>query len=105
MNSPARLEMPQQRPVAVDRPSTRRADVARDVLREVAVGVEDAQAAPLRVDAEVLPIHISQLLPEVGAQVALLVFAVALVTDARRVPTRRESRERREIPTKTNLRA
>ena len=65
MNSPARLEMPQQRPVAVDRPSTRRADVARDVLREVAVGVEDAQAAPLRVHSQILPVDLRQLLPEI----------------------------------------
>ena len=48
------LEVPQQRPVAVDRPPTGRADVPTYILREVAVGVEDAQAAPLRVDAEVL---------------------------------------------------
>ena len=66
----------------------RRADVPRDVLREVAVGVEDAQAAPLRVHSQILPVDVRQLLPEVGAQfvlpevgaqVALLVFAVALV--------------------------
>ena len=44
------LEVPQQRPVAVDRPPTGLADVARNVLGEVAVGVEDAQAAPLRVN-------------------------------------------------------
>ena len=43
------LEVPQQRPVAVDRPAPPRADVPTYVLREVAVGVEDAQAAPLRV--------------------------------------------------------
>ena len=59
------LEVPQQRPVAVDRPSTRRADVARDVLREVAVGVEDAQAAPLRVHSQILPVDVRQLLPEI----------------------------------------
>ena len=59
------LEVPQQRPVAVDRPSTRRADVPGDVLGEVAVGVEDAQAAPLRVHSQILPVDLRQLLPEI----------------------------------------
>ena len=59
------LEVPQQRPVAVDRPAPPRADVPGDVLREVAVGVEDAQAAPLRVHSQILPVDLRQLLPEI----------------------------------------
>ena len=59
------LEVPQQRPVAVDRPAPPRADVPTYILREVAVGVEDAQAAPLRVHSQILPVDLRQLLPEI----------------------------------------
>ena len=43
------LEVPQQRPGAVDRPPPRGADVIGDVLREVAVGVENALASGFRI--------------------------------------------------------
>ena len=48
--SPA-LEVPQQRPGAVDRPPPRGADVVGDVLREVAVRVENALASGFRIGA------------------------------------------------------
>ena len=45
------LEVPQQRPGAVDRPPPRGADVVGDVLREVAVRVENALASGFRIGA------------------------------------------------------
>ena len=59
------LKVPQQRPVAVDRPPTRRADVPTYILREVAISIKNAQAAPLRVHSQILPVDVRQLLPEI----------------------------------------
>ena len=47
------LEVPQQRPGAVDRPPPRGADVIGDVLREVAVRVENALASGFRLPVAV----------------------------------------------------
>ena len=55
------LEVPQQRPGAVDRPPPRGADVIGDVLREVAVRVENALASGFR-----LPVAVRVRFPPAG---------------------------------------
>ena len=57
------LEVPQQRPGAVDRPPPRGADVIGDVLREVAVGVENALASGFR-----LPVAVRVRFPPAGTR-------------------------------------
>ena len=57
------LEVPQQRPGAVDRPPPRGADVIGDVLREVAVRVENALASGFR-----LPVAVRVRFPPAGTR-------------------------------------